>query len=128
MLEFEAHLKGITKAIIPNVSTMRYFSKVFDRKLLIRIYITYIKPVVHYGVLNYGKTSKTKIMKIEKYQRVIWSTVFNLKINELVENLKVKYKLCTVRELHVYKLYKVLIKALNREIGGTKHFYMDIFQ
>ena len=24
-LEFEAHLKGITKAIIPNSSTLRYF-------------------------------------------------------------------------------------------------------
>ena len=64
--EFEAHLKGITKAIITNVSTIRYFSKVFDRKWLIRIYTTNIQPVVHYGALIYGTASKTRIMKIEK--------------------------------------------------------------
>ena len=66
MLKFEAHIKGIRKAIIPNMSTIRYLSKVFDRKWLIRVYITYIQPVIHYGVLNYGTTSKTKIMKSEK--------------------------------------------------------------
>ena len=38
-----------------------------------------------------------------------------------------KHKLGTVRELHIYELYKILIKALNREIGGTKQFYMEIF-
>ena len=65
-LEFEEHLKGFTKTMIPNVSTIRYFSKVFDRKWLIRIYNNYIQPVLQYGVLNYGTTSKTKIMKIEK--------------------------------------------------------------
>ena len=38
-----------------------------------------------------------------------------------------KHKLCTVRELRIYELCKVFIKALNREIGGTKQLYMDIF-
>ena len=57
MLEYEAHLKGITKAIIPNVSTIRHFSKVYDRKWLIRIYITYIQLVIQYWVLNYETTS-----------------------------------------------------------------------
>ena len=126
-LEFEAHLKGITNAVIAKLSTLRYFSKVFDRKWLIRIYNTYIRPVVQYGVLNYGTTSKTKIMKIEKYQRFIWRTIFNLQRKALVETLRVKYKLFTVRELHIYELCKVLIKALNRKIGGTKQFYMDTF-
>ena len=59
-LEFEAHLKGITKAIITNVSTIGFSSKVFDRKWLIRIYITYIQPVIQYAVLNYGTTVKQK--------------------------------------------------------------------
>ena len=127
-LEFEAHLKGITNAVIAKLSTLRYFSKVFDRKWLIRIYNTYIRPVVQYGVLNYGTTSKTKIMKIEKYQRLIWRTIFNLQRKALVETLRVKDKLFTVREFHIYELCKVLIKALNRKIGGTKQFYMDTFK
>ena len=40
--KFEAQLKGVTKARIPNVSTMRLFSTVFDSKWLIRVYTTYI--------------------------------------------------------------------------------------
>ena len=56
---------------------------------------------------------------------------FNLKRNDLVEILRVKYKLCTVWELHIYEFHiyelcKIFIKAVNREIGGTKQFYMDI--
>ena len=66
-------------------------------------------------------------MKNEKYQRLIRRIIFNLKRKDLVETLRVEYKLCTVRELHILELCKVLIKALNREIGGTKQFYMDIF-
>ena len=66
-------------------------------------------------------------MKIEKYQRFIWRTIFILLRNDLVETLRVKYTLFTVKELHIYEFCKVLIKALNREIGGRKQFYMDIF-
>ena len=30
-------------------------------------------------------------------------------------------------QLHICELCKALIKAFNRETGGTKQFYMDIF-
>ena len=86
--------------------------------------------------MNYGTTGKTKIMKIEKYQRFIWRTISNLKINDFVEILRVeifveilgvKHKLCIVSELHTNKLCKILMKAYNRDIDGTEQFYTKIF-
>ena len=83
------------------------------------MYITYIHPVIQYRVLNYGTTLYTKIMKIEKYQRFSWRIIFNWKRKVLVDTLRVKHNLCTVRELHIYEFCKVLLKAIIRLIGGT---------
>ena len=46
--------------------------------------------------------------------------------SDLVDNLRVKHKLCTVRELHIYELCTRLLKALKRETGGAKQLYTGI--
>ena len=89
--------------------------KVLGKDHLLKAYNSYVKPIVQYGVLAYASTDQTKLETIElKIKRFIKIICFKRR-NESIKELRQKWKIYFVKELHIYELLKLLCKVLRKE-------------
>ena len=82
---------------------------------MIQVFRTYIKPILQYGVLIYGSTSKNVLKNVEKLTKRLIKIIFYKKSFESLGSLREEHKLFTVRELHIFELFKTLIIILRGE-------------
>ena len=82
---------------------------------MIQVFRTYIKPILQYGFLIYGSTSKNVLKNLEKLTKRLIKIIFYERSFESLGSLREEYKLYTVRELHIYELFKTLINILRGE-------------
>ena len=82
---------------------------------MIQVHRTYIKPILQCGVLIYGWTSKNVLKNLEKLTKRLIKIIFYKRSFESPGSLREEYKLYTVRELHMYELFKTLINILRCE-------------
>ena len=92
------------------------FKRCFQRKTLVHLYKTYVQPILQYGVLVYACANKTDIKQLDWAQNHIIRIIFGLKKYESVREVKDRFKLLTVTELHTYELLKILVKILRNEV------------
>ena len=67
---------------------------------------------LQYGVLIYGSTSKNVLKNLEKLTKRLIEFIFYKRSFESLGSLREEHKLFTVRELHIYELFKTLINIL----------------
>ncbi len=106
-LSFEEHIRTLTKRFLTNLQPLRFFKKFGSPKRMLQAYTIDILPVSQYGVLIYGTASKTKMIQLEKVQKMIWRIIFGKKKYESINEIRQKYRLLNVTELHMYALTKV---------------------
>ena len=75
-----------------------------------------MQPILQYGVLIYACANKTDIKQLDRSQNHIIRIIFGLKKYESVREVKDRFKLLTVTELHTYELLKILVKLLRNEV------------
>ena len=86
-----------------------------SRPFLLRAYCTYVQPIYQYGVLIYGTANKTSLMQLEKQQKYLLRIIFGLRKHQSTSDIRNKFKIPLVRELHLYELLILLSKILRRE-------------
>ena len=77
---------------------------------LLLLYSTYIKPIIHYGILVYGCANRTTLRKLQILQNRIIKTIFRRKKADHVSDIYNAYIILTVEQLHIYELLKYLVR------------------
>ena len=62
---FREHSKRVEEKLVQFCGLFYKLRKILNRSQLIKIFNTYVKPVVQYGILVYGTASKATMQKID---------------------------------------------------------------
>ena len=114
-LSFQHHVSYIEKRLVKFCGIFYRLKKVLTSRQMIQVFRTYIKPILQYGVLIYGSTSKNVLKNLEKLTKRLIKIIFYKRSFESLGSLREEHKLFTVRELHIYELFKTLINILRGE-------------
>ena len=94
----------------------------FSRKVLLRFYGAYAKPIISYGLLIYGCTRESVLKQIHLMQKRIMRTIFFKKREESVSELFIKHKVSTIYELYLEGNFKETIYQI---YGWSTIKYLD---
>ena len=101
----------------------------FSKQALIKFYIAYVIPLISYGLLAYGCTSKSNLDKIFLAQKKIIRTIFLLRKYDHVLEYFSKFQLQSVHEFFISQLFsetifqfleKSPLKVLNLDYVKTR--------
>ena len=81
----------------------------FSKQALIKFYIAYVIPLISYGLLAYGCTSKSNLDKIFLAQKKILRTIFFLRKYDHVSEYFSKFQLQSVHEIFISQLFSETI-------------------
>ncbi|MEL6988501.1 MAG: reverse transcriptase domain-containing protein [Bacteroidota bacterium] len=109
-LNFSNHIKEIVSSLSKQCGLLYRMRNLFHVKQLVNYHNTYIKSVIQYGVLIYGCTRKALLKLIWLMQKRIARVIFFKKSRESVTQLMLENKMYSVYELHIYELFKEVIK------------------
>ena len=112
-LNFKEHIKQVKIKLTQVSAAMFQFKKIFRRPTLVKLYKTYVQPIVQYVVLVYGCGNKTDLKKIDWAQNGILRLIFSLKKGVDLSEIRQNFKIFSVFELHVYELLKQLVKNIS---------------
>ena len=82
---------------------------------MIQVFRAYITPILQCGVLIYGSTSKNVLKNLEKLTKRLIKTISYKRNFKSLGSLREENKLFTVKELHIYELFKTPINILRGE-------------
>ena len=86
----------------------------FSKKILLKWYNVYCKPVIYYGILIYGSADKSKLNKILRLQKRIIRTIYFMRKCEPTRNLFQDLKIETVYDLY----FRALLTELMNQLSG----------
>ena len=86
---------------------------------MIRVYKKNVQPIIQYGVLAYGSTTKSFLRPINKANRLLRIIFFKRKF-ESTTKIREENNIYSTQELHIYELLKLLIKVLRKECNVEK--------
>ena len=108
-LKFTDHVETVCRKLGRFKGIMYKGTVVFSRKMLLKFYLAYVVPIISYGLLVYGSTSKTNLEKIYICQKRILRTIF---FKRKYDHITIKFNdlgINTVHEIYVTQLYKETI-------------------
>ena len=82
---------------------------------LLVTYKIYVQPILNYGVLVYGISSKTTIQPLEANIKQIARIMFKKRKTESTLQNREKYKMHSIKNLHIFELLKKLTEILRSE-------------
>ena len=91
---------------------------VFPVRCLLLFYKTIAKPIIKYGLMNYGATAKTNLDPIEKAQRRILRAIFFKKQTDSLQNVYALHNILTIHETYIVEL----VCELFRQLRGNSPF------
>ena len=118
-LNLKTHIDNTLKQAAKSCSMIYQLRYYLNTSTLLKINKTHIQPIYHYSVLIYGRPNKTDIRRLKTSEDSCGVTVSKLKIGKS-EQFPDKHKLCLVRELHVYEIFKLMIKVIRQSCGYKK--------
>ena len=83
-------------------------------QLLVK-YKAFVQPILNYGVLVYGTSSKTTLLPLEAKIIQIATIMFKKRKAESTLQNRGKYKMHSIRDLHIFELFKKLTEILRLE-------------
>ena len=99
-LTFEAHVQSVLGKLAKHVSVVMRLRHFCKNSIVIRYYNIYMKPIIHYGLLVYGCTKKSKLKDILLLQKKVLRIIFfknrRYLFDELFERCRIMnvYYLC----------------------------------
>ena len=114
-LSFQHHVSYIERRLVKFCGIFYRLRKVLTSRQMIQVFRTYIKPILQNGVLIYGSTSKNVFKNLEKLTKRLIKIIFYKRSFESLGSLREEHKLFSVRELHIFELFKTLIIILRGE-------------
>ena len=91
----------------------------FPRNCLLMFYNSYAKSLVDYGIIAYGATAKTNLIKIEMAQRRIMRAIFFEKKMDSITDVFREKGILTSYDLYFAELLKELFRQLQCEAPNT---------
>ena len=82
---------------------------------LLITYKVYVQPKLNYGVLVYGTHSKTTLQPLEAKTKQIARIMFQKRKTESTLQNRENYKLHSIKDLHIFELFKKLTEILRLE-------------
>ena len=82
---------------------------------LLVTYKIYVQPIINYGVLVYGTSSKTTLQPLEEKIKQIARIMFKKRKTEPTLQNREKYKMHSIKDLHIFELFKKLKEILRSE-------------
>ena len=87
----------------------------FSRKMLLKFYLAYLVPIISYGLLVYGSTSKTNLEKVYICQKKVLPTIFFKRKYEHITTKFINLGIDTAFEIYVTQLFKeTMVQYLKR--------------
>ena len=105
-LNFNSHVTSVQKQLAKINGLLFKARYCFSRKVLLRFYEAYAKPIISYGLLIYGCTRESVLKQIHLMQKRIMRTIFFKKREESVSELFFKHKISTIHELYLEEFFK----------------------
>ena len=109
-LSFEPHVSFVCGKISKYCGLIYRCRWILSIEQLLLLYNTYIKPIIHYGILVYGCANRTTLRKIQLLQNRILKTIFKRRKSDKVHDIYAAYNILNVEELHAYELLKYSVK------------------
>ena len=114
-LKFFHHIQNVQSKLGRHcgvISKMRHY---VPRSILLKYYMSNIKPIIQYGMLVYGSTSFSFLNPILNMQRkIVCMICFKRKFDTITKFFS-DSKILTVHELNVYDLMKFCLQSLNQK-------------
>ena len=112
-LNFSEHSNIIQKKLNQFTAMFYRLRKFLKVSQKIRVYKTYVQPMIQYGVLAYGSTTKSILQPIDnKVNRLLRITFKKI---ESTTKIREENNLYNTQELLIYELLKMLIKVIPKE-------------
>ena len=108
-LNFNSHVASVQKHLAKFNGLLFKARYCFSRKVLLRFYEAYAKPIISYGLLIYGCTRESVLKQIHLMQKRIMRKLFFKKREESVSELFFKHKISTIYELYLEEFFKETI-------------------
>ena len=117
-LNFKDHVDHVSKKLNKFCGLVYSIRHLYPLHCLLLFYKSYAKPLITYGLLNYGSTTKTNLQPIENAQRRIIRAMFFKKKSESLQNIIEDKKFPTVYEMYISEL----VIELFRQLRGISPF------
>ena len=123
-LNFNCHVDSVMKRLAKFNGVLYKARSCFSQCNLLRFYDSYAKPIISYGILAYGTTSKAKMEKILIMQKRLLRTIFFLKRSQSVTHLFDDHGIETVYDLYFHQLFKESIE----QYIGVSEFPLKLYK
>ena len=126
-LSFKNHIEVVKQKLIKFSGLFCRLRKFLRQSKMIQILKSYVQPVVQYGILIYGNSVLSDTSLIDSKLKNLIRIIFNRRTFNSVSDLRKKFSLFLARELHLYGVFKLLIKMLRDEcvVSHVKSFMND---
>ena len=114
-LKFFHHIQNVQSKLGRHcgvISKMRHY---VPRSILLKYYMSNIKPIIQYGLLVYGGTRFSFLNPILNMQRKIVRMICFKRKFDTITKFFSDNKILTVHELYVYDLTRFCLRSLNQE-------------
>ena len=108
-LNFNMHTVKVCTKIFKFNGVLYRVRSCFSKQALIKFYIAYVIPLISYGLLAYGSTSKSNLDKIYLAQKKIIRTIFFLRKYDHVSEYFSKFQLQSEHEIFISQLFSETI-------------------
>ena len=78
-------------------------------------YKVYVQPILNYCVLVYGTSSKTTFQPLEAKIKQTARIMFKKRTKESTPQNREKFKMHSIKDLHIFELFKKLTEILRSE-------------
>ena len=114
-LNFNRHVLELC-AKLSKFSGMFYkLRSILTTAQLLVTYKIYVQPILNYGVLVYGTSSKTTLQPLEAKINQIARILFKKRKTESTLQNREKYKMHLIRDFHIFELFKKLTEVTRSE-------------
>ena len=114
-LSFSEHSNIIQKKLNQFIAMFYRLRKFLKVSHMIRVYKTYVQPIIQYGVIAYGSTTKSILEPIDNKVNRLLRIIFIKKKFESTTKIREENNIYSTQELHIYELLKLLIKVIQKE-------------
>ena len=112
-LSFNRHIPELCATLSKFSGLFYKLRSIFITAQLLVTYKVYLQPILNYGVLVYGKSNKTRFQSLEAKIKQIARIILKRKTDSTLQNRE-KYKIHSIKDLHIFELLKKLTEILNR--------------
>ena len=114
-LNFNRHILELCAKLSKFSGLFYKLRSILTTAQLLVTYKVYVQPILNYGVLVYGTSSKTTLQPLEAKVKQISRIIFKKRKTESTLQNPDNYKMHSIKDLHIFELFKKLTETLRSE-------------